>query len=49
MKKIFTYADINVPVPKSLMFFIRLKGYFLETLNMFYIVEASQKTSITQH
>jgi hypothetical protein len=43
MKKIFTYADINV-VPKSLMSFIRLKGYFMKTLNMFYIVEASQKT-----
>ena len=49
MKKIFTYADINVPAPKSLMFFISLKGYFLEALNMFYIVEASQKTLITQH
>ena len=34
MKKIFTYADINVPARKSLMFFIRLEGYFLETLNI---------------
>ena len=48
MKKIFTYADINVPVPKSLMFFIRLEGCFLETFNMLYIGKASQKISMTQ-
>jgi len=34
MKKIFAYADINVPARKSLMFFIRLEGYVLETLSM---------------
>ena len=43
MKKIFTYADLNVPAPKSLMFFIRLKGYFLGTLNMFYILKPVRK------
>jgi hypothetical protein len=47
MKKIFTYAGVNVPAPKSLVFFIRLKGYFLETLNMLYIGEACPKVSVT--
>jgi len=48
MTKIFTYADIDVPAQKSLMFFIRLEGYFPETVNMLHIGEASQKISITQ-
>jgi len=43
MKKIFTYATINVRAPKSFRFFIRLEGYLLDTLHMLYIGEASQK------
>lgn len=43
MKKIFTYAAINVRAPKSFRFFIRLEGYFLDTLSMLYVGEASQK------
>jgi hypothetical protein len=49
MKKIFAYADINVFAPKCLAFFIRLEGYFQETLSILYTGEASKKISITQH